>query len=202
MEGRRVMWRSGFACLLLMLIGEVAGLSGCSRGGADADQLALLLGVRPGMVVADVGAGHGEMTVVMARLVGPRGRVYSTDIDPHALYKIRAAIKSAGLDNVTVLRATANNTKLPENCCDVIFLSRVYHHLTDPVDTDRSLCRALRPGGSLAVLDFRPSLLLLPWKPKGLPANREGHGIDPVTRGKGSYRLGVGVHAHGRPMAG
>jgi ubiquinone/menaquinone biosynthesis C-methylase UbiE len=133
------------------------------------------------MVVADVGAGHGEMTVVMAELVGPKGHIYSTDIDPHALDKIRAAIKAAGLDNVTVVRATASSTELPQNCCDVIFLSRVYHHLTDPGDTDRSLYRALRTGGSLAVLDFRPSLLLLPWKPKGLPANREGHGIDPVT---------------------
>jgi ubiquinone/menaquinone biosynthesis C-methylase UbiE len=192
MKGRGVIrWSGFFRFLVLGLILNVAvALAGCSRSRADATQLAILLGVRLGMVVADVGAGRGEMTVVMAELVGPKGRVYSTDIDPNALSKIRAAIKNAGLNNVTVVRATANDTDLPENCCDAIFLSRVYHYLTDPTDTDRSLYRALRPGGSLAVLDFRSSLLLRPWKPKGLPPDREGHGIDPVIVSKEMTRSG------------
>jgi SAM-dependent methyltransferase len=70
---------------------------------------------------------------------------------------------------------------LPADCCDAIILRRVYHHLTDPADTDRGLLRALRAGGQLAVLDFRPSILLWPWTPRGLPPNREGHGISPIT---------------------
>jgi SAM-dependent methyltransferase len=53
----------------------------------------------------------------------------------------------------------------------------VYHHLTDPAAMDASLLRALRPGGTLAVIDFAPRLLLAPWTPKGIPSDRGGHGI-------------------------
>jgi predicted methyltransferase len=167
--------------VLVLTLSATSVLAGCSHNEADADRLATVLQVRPGMVVADVGAGKGHMTVVMATLVGPKGHVYSTEIDPRALGKIREAVKAAHLDNVTVVQATASDTGLPADCCDAIFLSRVYHHLTDPADTDRSLFQALRSGGQLAVLDFRPSIFLWPWMPKGLPPNREGHGIGPVT---------------------
>lgn len=165
------------AAALALAMGAAAG---CSRGEKDAHQLAALLAVKPGTVVADVGAGRGAMTVVMAQLVGPKGRVYSTEIDPAKLARIGDAVRAAGLTNVTLIRATASDTGLPAGCCDAIFLSRVYHHLTDPADYDASLLRALRPGGALAVLDFRPSILLWPWRPKGVPANREGHGVSPV----------------------
>lgn len=162
------------------MLSAASVLTGCSRKEADANRLATMLQIRPGMVVADVGAGSGRMTVVMARLVGRKGHVFSTEIDPRTLGKIRKAVAAAHLDNVTVVQASASDTGLPANCCDAIFLSRVYHHLTDPADTDRGLFQAMRPGGELAVLDFRPSILLWPWKPRGLPPNREGHGIGPV----------------------
>jgi ubiquinone/menaquinone biosynthesis C-methylase UbiE len=167
--------------VLVLTLSTTFIVAGCSHNEADADRLATMLQVRPGMVVADVGAGKGRMTVVMATLVGPKGHVYSTEIDPRALGQIRDAVKAADLDNVTVVQATASDPGLPADCCDAIFLSRVYHHLTDPTDTDRSLFQALRRGGQLAVLDFRPSIFLWPWMPKGLPPNREGHGIGPVT---------------------
>ncbi|HEY2525115.1 MAG TPA: methyltransferase domain-containing protein [Candidatus Binataceae bacterium] len=165
---------------LAAMLAAASALVGCSHR-ADADRLAAMLQIRPGMVVADVGAGSGWMTVMMGALVGPKGRVYSTEIDPRELAKIRGAAAAAHLDNVTVVQATASDTGLPADCCDAIILRRVYHHLTDPVDTGHSLYRALRPGGQLAVLDFRPSFLTAPWTPKGLPPNREGHGVSPVT---------------------
>lgn len=171
------------ACLLLLALmpSVTFALTGCSDKGADANHLATTLQIRPGMVVADVGAGSGGMTMVMAALVGPKGEVFSTEINLRALGKIRKAVAAAHLDNVSVVKASASDTGLPANCCDAIFLSRVYHHLTDPADTDRGLFQALRPGGQLAVLDFRPTILLWPWKPKGLPPDREGNGISPVT---------------------
>jgi SAM-dependent methyltransferase len=172
--------RVRFLALALMLIAAFA-LTGCSHEQADADRLAAILQIKPGMVVADVGAGSGWMTVIMAGFVGPKGHVFATEIDPRKLGKIRSAVAAAHLDNVTVVQATASDTGLPADCCDAIILRRVYHHLTDPADTDRSLYQALRRGGQLAVLDFRPSILTGLSTPKGLPPNREGHGIGPLT---------------------
>jgi ubiquinone/menaquinone biosynthesis C-methylase UbiE len=171
---------AAFAAAALILAAAFA-LTGCSHRRADADGLGAMLHIRPGMVLADVGAGSGWLTVMMGELVGPGGHVFATEIDPRELGTIRSAVAAAHLDNVTIVRATASDTGLPAECCDAIILRRVYHHLTDPAATDRDLFRALRPGGQLAVLDFRANLLLWPWKPKGLPPNREGHGVDPVT---------------------
>jgi predicted methyltransferase len=165
----------------MLMLGALGALAGCSHQRADADRISALIEVKPGMRVADVGAGSGWMTVMLARMVGPAGHVFSTEIDDRALDKIRAAVAAAHLNNVTVIRATARDTGLPPACCEAVILRRVYHHLTDPLDTDRGLFHALRPAGRLAVLDFRPSILLWPWTPKGLPPNREGHGIDPIV---------------------
>jgi ubiquinone/menaquinone biosynthesis C-methylase UbiE len=136
------------------------------------------LGLRPGMSVADVGAGSGELTVALAAEVGPGGRVFSTDIDSEALEQIRARVATAALQNVTVLQAQARETGLPTQCCDAVVLRRVYHHLSDPAATNGDLLRALRPGGVLAVIDFPPMLAWLwPWVPKGVSENRGGHGV-------------------------
>jgi ubiquinone/menaquinone biosynthesis C-methylase UbiE len=167
--------------MLAAMLAAAFALAGCSHGRADADRLAEMLQIRPGMVVADVGAGSGWMTVMMGALVGPTGHVFATEIDPRQLATVRGAAAAAHLDNVTPVQATASDSGLPADCCDVIILRRVYHHLTDPADTGRSFYRALRAGGQLAVLDFRPSFLTGPWTPKGLPPNREGHGISPVA---------------------
>lgn len=110
------------------------------------------LALEAGKVVADVGAGKGELTFALAREVGPNGRVFSTEIDAGRLERLRAA----RLDNVTVIEAGADDTGLPPNCCDAIVLRRVYHHLTEPARINASLLRALRPGGVLAVIDFPP----------------------------------------------
>ena len=66
-------------------------------------------------------------------------------------------------------------TNLPAGCCDAIFLRRVYHHLVKPVEFDRDLVRALKPGGRLAIIDFAARAGLEPVE--GVPSNRGGHGI-------------------------
>jgi SAM-dependent methyltransferase len=132
----------------------------------------------PGMSVADVGAGGGEMTVALAVEIGPSGRVYATDIDPKALERIRARVAAAELRNVTILRAHARDTGLPTSCCDAGVLRRVYHHLGDPEATNLDLLRALRAGGVLAIIDFPPMFSWLwPWSLKDSPGNRTGDGV-------------------------
>src|SRR6202521_1506094 len=103
--------------VLVLTLSATSIVAGCSHNEADAERLATMLQVRPGMVVADVGAGKGRMTVVMATLVVPKVHVFSTEIDPRSLDKIRKAIKAEHLDNVTVVQTTASNTGLPADCC-------------------------------------------------------------------------------------
>jgi ubiquinone/menaquinone biosynthesis C-methylase UbiE len=112
------------------------------------------------MVVADVGAGKGQLTLALAGAVGPAGHVFSSEIDPARLRALREAVVQARLGNVTVVEAKTSESGLPAGCCDAIVLRRVYHHLTDPVATIASLRRALRPGGLLAVIDIPPLFFL------------------------------------------
>jgi SAM-dependent methyltransferase len=128
--------------------------------------------------VADVGTGKGQLTLALAREVGPTGRVFATDIDAERVAALRAAVEKDKLRNVVLIQAKPRETGLPRACCDAIILRRVYHHLTDPAETNLGLWDALRPGGLLIVIDFPPPLAWFwPWPPEGAPSNRDGHGI-------------------------
>jgi predicted methyltransferase len=149
-------------------------------GSDDASQVARLidlLALEPGMSVADVGAGSGEMTTLLARRLGAASRVYSTDINDERLAEIRTAVARDGLENVIVVKGAERATNLPDACCDAVFIRDVYHHFVDPAAMNRSLLAALKPGGRLAVIDFAPG----PDSkvPSGVPENRGGHGIRP-----------------------
>jgi ubiquinone/menaquinone biosynthesis C-methylase UbiE len=145
------------AAIIFLLAGACAGCGSWTGFGFRADgrempRIRQVLALQPGRVVADVGAGKGELTLALAREVGPNGRVFTTEIDASRLKQLRAASPR----NVTIIEARADDTGLPSNCCDAIVLRRVYHHLTDPARINASLLQALRPGGVLAVIDFPP----------------------------------------------
>lgn len=151
------------AFLLALVLGVLTQPSGAvadTNDPAFADRIAAELGVKPGATVAEVGAGRGEMTVLMAPKVGTAGRMYANEIDPDRLAEIRQRVADAGFGNVTVVTATATDTGLPADSCDAIYMIYVYHHLTDPAAYDRSILRALRPGGALFIADFYPTWLL------------------------------------------
>ena len=149
----------------LVLSVVCAGCESWTGGGFRADgtemsRLRQVLILETGKVVADVGAGKGELTFALAKEVGSNGRVFSTEIDPERLRRLREALVAAKVDHVTVLEGRSSETGLPPNCCDAIVLRRVYHHLTDPSGFNASLLRSLRPGGVLAVIDFPPPFFL------------------------------------------
>jgi SAM-dependent methyltransferase len=98
--------------------------------------------------------------VEVAQRVGRSGRVYSTEISVDRLADIRRAAAAAGLSNVIVLEAGEQATGLPSECCDAIFMRRVYHHLAAPSAILTSIYDALRPGGRLLIIDFRPDRLV------------------------------------------
>jgi ubiquinone/menaquinone biosynthesis C-methylase UbiE len=143
----------------------------------EAPQLAEVLGLKPGMTVADIGTGGGAMAMVLGRLVGS-GRVYATDLTQRSLTITREYAKKEGLTNITVIEGGATSTNLPAECCDALFLRNVYHHVTEPAAFNKSLYTTAKPGARLAIIDAAPdkgSQL-----PAGVPANRGGHGV-PVT---------------------
>ncbi len=138
-------------------------------------KLAALMDWKPGTVVADIGAGDGSYAFAAVEHVGATGKVFATEIDAEKLKALRTEIKKRDLQNVTVLESGEAETNLPESCCDAIFLRRVYHHLTKPLEFDASVLRSLKPGGKLAIIDFPPHPEY--GKVTGVPKDREGHGI-------------------------
>ena len=146
---------------------------------AEMPELVKLLELKPGMTVADIGAGFGAWTVRFAKVVGPSGRVYATDIGTAQLAALREYTQREGLTNVTVLEGALDSTNLPAGCCDAILIRDAYHHLTQPEPIVKSVASALKPGGRFAVIDFPPranSEL-----PAGVPKDRGGHGVPPAV---------------------
>jgi len=150
-----------------------------SRANADAadeiKRLAALMEWKPGTIVADIGAGDGKYAFAAAQIVGASGKVFATEIDQDKLASLRSEVTKRHLTNVTILESKDADTNLPADCCDAIFLRRVYHHLTKPAEFDAALIRSLKPGGRLAIIEFPPRSSLDPVE--GVPANRGGHGI-------------------------
>jgi ubiquinone/menaquinone biosynthesis C-methylase UbiE len=163
--------------LTLLLVALACAAIVRADDAAQAARLFELLELKEGMMVADIGAGSGEMTILMAKRLSTAGRVYSTDINQDRLKEIRAAASKAHLETVVVVEGAENATNLPDACCDAIFIRNVYHHFSDPPTMNQGLFAALKPGGRLAIIDFVPrkgSAL-----PAGAPINRGGHGITP-----------------------
>jgi len=150
----------------------------CQGFDREIERLADATGAREGSVIADIGAGSGAQAIALAGRVGG-GRVYATEIDSRERAKIAVAARKAGRTNVVVIEAGETRTGLPEVCCDAIYMRGAYHHITQPAPFLASVWQSLRPRGVFVVIDFPPTLLLWPWKPKGIPANRGGHGIPP-----------------------
>lgn len=141
----------------------------------EANRLAGLMNWKPGQVIAEIGAGEGEIAFSSAARVGSTGHVYATELDPNKYAHLKEEVRERGLENVTVIKADPIDTDLPQNCCDDILMRRVYHHFLHPDQTDASIFRALKPGGLLAIIDFPPRRGLPPVE--GAPKSHGGHGI-------------------------
>jgi len=181
MIGNHGFYRRG-CHLVLTLLSAVLVLAAC-HGKAqerqkEADKLATLLNWQPGSVLAEIGAGDGSLTLAAAERAGQTGRVYTTELDPDKLAKLQSLAAQQKTHNIIAVKAGQAATNLPPECCDSIFMRRVYHHFTQPEKEDASLFQSLKPGGLLAVIDFQPGEGPGDSKlPKGVPQNRGGHGM-------------------------
>lgn len=147
----------------------------------EVDQLAAWCGIAvgAGATIADVGAGGGEFALEYRRWAGPTGRVFATELEGKKYQRLCRRLARRG-GEIGPLLATASSSGLPTGECDAIVVRSVYHHFTQPAVMAANLLAALRPGGVLAVVDFPPRWwLTLVSRPRGVPANRGGHGIRP-----------------------
>lgn len=118
------------------------------------DAVVTASGVKPGMAVADVGAGTGLFTELFARAVGSKGKVYAVDVSPEFIRNIELRMKKAGFGNVTGVQSSQEDTKLAPGSVDLVFICDTYHHFEKPRAMLASIRRALRPGGALVIVDF------------------------------------------------
>jgi tRNA A58 N-methylase Trm61 len=152
-----LMLTSNRAVAVTLLVTQLAFVQNAETNAADAKRLVAALHVDQGSIVGEIGAGSGELTVALARVVGPDGRIYSNELNADRRSEIARAVAAADLGNVTIVEGAPASSNLPDDCCDAIFMRNVYHHFADPAAMNASLFRAMKPGGYIAVIDFAPS---------------------------------------------
>ncbi|NBC36091.1 methyltransferase domain-containing protein [Novosphingobium sp. FSY-8] len=109
--------------------------------------------LKPGMTVADVGAGEGYYTRLLAPMVGPKGRVLAEDIDETVLRKLGLLVQNEKLDNVAIRHGTDTNPRLPKDSFDRVFLIHMYHEVKQPYGFLWNIWPALKPGGKVVIVD-------------------------------------------------
>lgn len=171
------MLRHASITLLLLL-----SLTACSENeqtySGDVTWLIEVLELSDTSVVADVGAGDGQQALQIADYLGTDGKLYATELGDDALQHLRKMIEIREVANITILEGDPAKTNLPVECCDAIYMRRVYHHVAQPDSINLSLFDSLIPGGRLAILDFEPG------GTEGKPGDRDegdSHGITAET---------------------
>ena len=119
----------------------------------EIQQVVELLGIRPGMTLADVGAGSGYYAVRLASIVGPAGRIYAEDVLPDYLSKLRKRVRDLGLQNVVVARGEPHDPRLPARSLDAAILVHMYHEIAQPFGLLYNLAGALKPDARVGIVD-------------------------------------------------
>ena len=147
---------SGRVFAPVMGVGGAGWLERPEREAEEAPSKALAaLELKPGMVVADIGAGSGYYTSRMAKLVGPTGKVFATDIQPGMIDLLNRRVQSEGLGNVTTILGAMDDPRLAPGSIDLAIMVDVYHELQAPQVFLQKLRGVFKPGGRLVLVEFR-----------------------------------------------
>lgn len=129
------------------------------------DLLLAALMLKPGSVVADIGAGTGYLSRRMAPLVMPGGKVWAVDVQPEMINLLQAGVKRSGLTQIEAKLSAVDDVKLPASSVDLAIMVDVYHELAYPYEVMASLLKALKPGGRLVFVEYKAEDPLVPIKP-------------------------------------
>ena len=121
------------------------------------DQVMDMVGIKPGMIIGEVGAGRGRYTVHLARRVGDQGRIYANDIDPNALEYLKERCRKNGLANIETVLGKPDDPLFPRTGLDMVFMVWTYHMMEKPVEMLRSLIPYLRPGALVVMVEPIPA---------------------------------------------
>jgi len=119
------------------------------------EKIVAAAGLKPGQTVADIGAGTGLFMPYFSRAVGPTGKVVAVDLVPAFVAKLKGRAAELGLANVSTVLCTERSVELPPASVDVAFICDVYHHFEYPQSSLASIRKALKPGGTLVLVEFK-----------------------------------------------
>ena len=129
------------------------------------DLLLKALALKPGMVVADIGAGTGYLSRRMAPAVTPGGKILAVDLQPEMVKILEKGIKSDGLTQIEVRLSAVDDVLLPANSIDLAVMVDVYHELAFPFEVMTSVMKALKPGGRMVFVEYKAEDIRVPIKP-------------------------------------
>ena len=112
------------------------------------------LNLKPGMHIADIGAGSGYYTRLLSKRIG-NGKVYAVDVEPQMISYLNERIKEEKLTNIVTVQGSETNVALPQSSIDMMLLVDVYHEFSFPYEMGLSMFNALKPNGKLVLVEFR-----------------------------------------------
>ena len=129
------------------------------------DLLLAALALKPGMVVADIGAGTGYLSRRMAPAVMPGGKVWAVDVQPEMISLLQAGVKRSGLTQIEARLSAVDDVNLPASSVDLAVMVDVYHELAFPYEVLASVMKSLKPGGRIAFVEYKAKDPRVPIKP-------------------------------------
>jgi len=120
----------------------------------NTSQLIKNLNIKPGMTLADIGAGSGYHSALLSKKVG-NGKVFAVDIEPEMINYLNNRIKLEKLTGIVPVLSKETNVSLPENTLDLVLIADGYHEFSYPYEMAVSILKALKPGGKLVLVEFR-----------------------------------------------
>ena len=171
------MMKSIALIVTLVIAGAVVEVVQRSQSGSVAtERIFEALAIREGNTVCEIGAGDGELSIAAAKVVGPSGRIYTSELGDGRVKDLQKKLTASGLAQVTVVEGAATRTNFPDAVCDALFMRNVYHHFEDPAAMNASIAAAVKAGGRIAVVDFTP-----PGKEADRPADRDNDGMHGIS---------------------